>query len=270
MRAVSEEKWRVSEHAVRNLEDWEGRQATGLEITQPSDSECKLQEISRAHHDLMAPVRALKHLPDWIEDDSSECGTELPGTVLEHLVSIRCQSRRLESLIEGWVRYQRLEFHKHFFSEVQPARRLGELADLILPEGPWHFEIIGNCEVLQTDAILFDEVFFELISNAVKHHDRFDGFIRICITFLKSDVSIAVSDNGPGIPDDLLSSAFTPFQTLQPRDEVEGSGLGLNFVLRAVEKLGGKVLAGRAMAGRGTMITVFLPRNGQSPPTSGV
>ena len=51
----------------------------------------------------------------------------------------------------------------------------------------------------------------------------------------------AVSDDGPGIPPQHQQRVFAMFQTLKPRDEVEGSGIGLALVKKAVEAMGGIV-----------------------------
>jgi len=50
-----------------------------------------------------------------------------------------------------------------------------------------------------------------------------------------------VKDNGPGVPIEHQQRVFAMFQTLKPRDEIEGSGIGLALVKKAVESAGGTV-----------------------------
>src|SRR5216110_1007613 len=71
---------------------------------------------------------------------------------------------------------------------------------------------------------------------------------------IENPVSLAVSDNGPGIPEGLLARLFEPFVT----GRVGGTGLGLAIVQRAVDAHRGLVLVDSA-AGRGTTFTVYLP-----------
>jgi signal transduction histidine kinase len=71
-------------------------------------------------------------------------------------------------------------------------------------------------------------------------------------------IRIDVADDGPGIPARYHELVFRPFQTLRPRDEVEGSGLGLALVRKLVESAGGRV-AIAADTTAGTRITLTWP-----------
>lgn len=80
-----------------------------------------------------------------------------------------------------------------------------------------------------------------MISNAVKHHDRSEGCITIAGTGNNGNYEFSVSDDGAGINPEFHERIFTMFQTLRPRDEVEGSGMGLALVKKEVELHGGTV-----------------------------
>ena len=86
-----------------------------------------------------------------------------------------------------------------------------------------------------------DIILRNLIDNAIKHHDRESG--KIWITYRKagSFVEFEVKDDGPGIPEDYHERIFQIFQTLKPRDEVEGSGIGLAIVKKLVDTYGGTI-----------------------------
>lgn len=71
---------------------------------------------------------------------------------------------------------------------------------------------------------------------------------------IENPVTLRVSDNGPGIPDELQSRLFEPFAT----GRVGGTGLGLAIVQRAVEAHRGLVLVD-TRAGQGTTFTVYFP-----------
>jgi len=71
---------------------------------------------------------------------------------------------------------------------------------------------------------------------------------------IENPVSLRVSDNGPGIPDDLKQRLFEPFST----GRVGGTGLGLAIVQRAVEAHRGLVLVDTKTGG-GTTFTIYFP-----------
>ena len=63
----------------------------------------------------------------------------------------------------------------------------------------------------------------------------------------------AVEDDGAGIPQEYAEKVFQMFQTLQPRDEMEGSGMGLAIVKRIVELQGGRIWFHGGPGGCGTV-----------------
>jgi signal transduction histidine kinase len=78
-----------------------------------------------------------------------------------------------------------------------------------------------------------------LIGNAIKHHDKPQGRIGLTMKEEKGFYAFAVRDDGPGIPTQFHDQIFKMFQTLRPRDQVEGSGMGLAMARKTVELFGG-------------------------------
>jgi len=96
-----------------------------------------------------------------------------------------------------------------------------------------------------------------LMSNAIKHHDHPEqGHIWVEAKDDGSSVEFVVSDDGPGIPEQYRGRVFGMFQTLKPRDEVEGSGMGLAIVRKLAESQGGRVWLTDRPAGRGLSVHV--------------
>jgi signal transduction histidine kinase len=83
--------------------------------------------------------------------------------------------------------------------------------------------------------------FKNLIENALKHHHRPEGRIEISARELADFVEFSVADDGPGIDPTFHQRIFEMFQTLQPRDEKEGTGAGLAIVKKAIEGQGGTI-----------------------------
>ena len=75
-------------------------------------------------------------------------------------------------------------------------------------------------------------------------------------------VEFVVTDDGAGIPEQFRERVFGMFQTLRPRDEVEGSGMGLAIVRKLVERQGGKVWLTEGREGRGLSVHFTWPQDG--------
>ncbi len=122
---------------------------------------------------------------------------------------------------------------------------------LAIPTG-FKVNLIEPLPVIVTERIPLETVLRNLIANAVKHYDRdpATGCVKIACQDRDEFLEFSVTDNGPGIDPLFHRRIFEIFQTLQPRDLVEGSGIGLSIVKRTVESRGGQVqVASRPGAG---------------------
>ena len=126
------------------------------------------------------------------------------------------------------------------------AKRIQIETDLA-PAGP----VWGDPDRLQ-------QVIWNLVSNAVKFTPK-EGEVGVRLHRVDSQVEIAVSDNGPGIPEELLPHVFDRFRQADSSSTRRhgGLGLGLAIVRHLVELHGGTVAV--TSSGLGTTFTVSLP-----------
>ena len=116
--------------------------------------------------------------------------------------------------------------------------------------------------VLWTARVPLELVLRNLIGNAAKHHDRDHGEIHVEASDRGRYHAFEVRDDGPGIPPEFHERIFGIFQTLKPRDAVEGSGMGLALVKRAVEVKGGGIsISSDPSCGRGTTFRFTWPKD---------
>jgi signal transduction histidine kinase len=81
-----------------------------------------------------------------------------------------------------------------------------------------------------------------LIGNAFKHHPNpTTGEVSITTQAQDAWLAFTVADNGAGVDPQFHERIFEIFHTLQPRDQVEGSGMGLTVVKKLVESRGGTI-----------------------------
>jgi two-component system NtrC family sensor kinase len=108
-----------------------------------------------------------------------------------------------------------------------------------------------------TDQSQLQQVFLNIINNAIDAIGK-DGEINITTRTTKrnNEISVEISDNGPGMPKDVLQKIFDPFFTT--KEVGKGTGLGLSISYSIIEKLGGRIMVA-SEAGQGTTFTIYLP-----------
>ena len=189
-------------------------------------------------HDLKAPLRAIANLSEWIEEDLED---KLDDDTRYNMNLLRSRVHRLENLINGLLAYSRVGRLKSELQEVAVGEMLAEIIDLLDVPDEYDIEIQGEMPVLVTEIAPLQQVFSNLISNAIKHSDRDHGKITISAQKQDKFYEFAVADNGKGIDPQYHDRIFSIFQTLEARDTKESTGIGLAIVKKVVENQGGKI-----------------------------
>ena len=208
-----------------------------------------------ASHDLRAPLRDIDNLAQWISED---VGDSLPKQSMRHLRLLQRRIRRMENLLEDLLQYSRAGRVFGEPEEVDVRQVLSNVIELVSMPSSYTLEI-GTLPLLRTPKAPVEQIFRNLLGNSVKHHDKQSGNVSIRATEKGDFVEFEVSDDGPGIPTELHERAFAMFQTLKPRDEVEGTGMGLALVKRLVEAHGGRIWIDPQQT-RGTTIRFTWPK----------
>lgn len=100
------------------------------------------------------------------------------------------------------------------------------------------------------------QVVLNLVNNAADALDNQDGYIRIRSSSTFKHVQILIQDNGPGIPEEILSRIFEPFYTTKPVGK--GTGLGLSICRDIIKRMGGEIKV-QSSPENGTSFYVHLP-----------
>jgi signal transduction histidine kinase len=173
---------------------------------------------------------------------------------------LKSRVRRLESLLDDLLAYSRAGRGELTVASVDTRELVEEIAGLVSPPDGFIIVAAPDLPSLQTAKAPLTQVLQNLISNAIKHHDHpADGCIWVEARSSPYAAEFAVIDDGPGIPTQFRERVFGMFQTLRPRDEVEGSGMGLAIVKKLVERIGGRVWLDDGRDGRGVAVHFTWP-----------
>ncbi|HLU07218.1 MAG TPA: PAS domain S-box protein [Woeseiaceae bacterium] len=194
-----------------------------------------------ASHDLKAPLRGIANLAQWIQDDAAD---ELSGESAEHLRLLQGRVQRMEALIDGILAYSRAGRVTAVPEKVDTGALVREVIDLVAPPEGVTIVVPDDLPTLETELLPLQQVFMNLIVNAVKYSGatRADATVHIGWRDTGEAIEFFVRDNGPGIAPEFHERVWGIFQVLTARDKNDGTGVGLAVVKKVVEGRGGRVL----------------------------
>ena len=189
-------------------------------------------------HDLKAPLRAIANLAKWLKED---LGDDLKPETAEQLALLCDRVARMHALVEGLLAYSRIGHAETRAETIRTAELVEKVVDSLAPPPDFRVEIGENMPLIRTDPLQLSQVFANLIDNAISHHDRTQGLIRVRGRSLGEYGEFTVEDDGPGIPGAYHQRIFLMFQTLAVKDFGASTGIGLALVKKLVEEHGGTI-----------------------------
>lgn len=202
-------------------------------------------ELSRfawiAAHDLKSPMRGIDNLSQWIAEDT---GNNLTPESQTHLQKLHLRVRRMETLLDDILEYSHVErtlVNSDSGAHITGKVMLQEIQDALSPPPAFTLQSDACFKKALLPSIPLQQVFYHLIGNAIKHHDKPSGLIEISCEETDTTTVFKVKDNGPGIAIQYQEQIFEMFKTLKPRDEKEGSGIGLALVRKILALYGSDI-----------------------------
>jgi two-component system sensor histidine kinase KdpD len=182
---------------------------------------------------------------------------DLLGTIID-------ESERLNRFIANLLDMTKLES-----GAVSPNVALHDLGEIvgsalrrasrILAHHQVELELAPDLPMLELDAVLFEQVLFNLLDNAAKYAPP-ETTVRIQSWRSADTVSLQILDEGSGIPATDLDHIFDKFYRAQKTDQVRaGTGLGLAISRGFVEAMHGTIIAANRTDRAGAAFTISLP-----------
>lgn len=201
-------------------------------------SNAELEEFaSVASHDLKAPLRGIAQLAQFLEED---LGDKLSADDRQHLALLEGRVRRLVALIDGILGYARAGQSSETLETFDARDAAAEALVLLAPPPGSEVRLPQPGLRVHGDKALLLQVLMNLLSNAFMHGARTGARIEVDARSDGAFVRFSVHDNGPGIAPEYHQRIWGMFQTLQPRDERESTGIGLSVVRKVVQAQGGR------------------------------
>jgi PAS domain S-box-containing protein len=190
----------------------------------------------------------------------------------QNLIQIRKAAERAKDLVKQILAVARQS--DNIMSPISVSLITEEVLNLMRASLPRTIEIkkrIESHSFIMGDSTQIHQIIMNLFSNAAQAIKDQEGVIEINVSDIKlttsikneffdlypgSYVKLTISDNGPGIPSDIIKSIFEPYFTT--KNPGEGTGLGLAIVHGIVKTHGGEI-AVESLLNKGTKFTVYFP-----------
>ncbi|CAN5788642.1 ATP-binding protein [soil metagenome] len=224
--------------------------------------------VANASHELRTPMSIINgYLENLLEGDIDD-----EASIKRAFTIMKKHGDRLARIVEDLLVISRMEsgqadaLREEEFDFKACAQDVVQRLSPVIGLNEAHVSVVihgGESPVVRGDRFYWDQILFNLVSNALKENQA-KGLQVIISLKQEPDISeIRVSDNGVGIPHADLPYIFKRFYrvTRQRAHDVKGTGLGLSIVKRAVEAHRGKI-AVQSVSGIETVFVIRVPRKG--------
>ena len=212
-----------------------------------------------ASHDLQEPLRKIQTFGKRLVERHSD---RLDERGLDYLNRMHSSANRMQILLQDLLAYSRVTMGSLEFEPVDLVvivREVQEDLELKIEEENAQI-IVQTLPVLEADPVQMKQLFYNLISNALKFsHKDIAPVVHIEANENRQGFwQVSIIDNGIGFDAKYEERVFGVFQRLHTRQEYEGTGVGLALCKQVVERHRGEISA-RSRPGEGATFIVTLP-----------
>ncbi len=193
-----------------------------------------------ASHDLQEPLRKIKSYTELLERKYKDQLDERAEKYIAYAVD---GAERMQNLIMDLLSYSRVGTRGKPFSQVdvkEMLERVQSSLQLAIKETGASITIDAMPSI-KADPTQVEQLFQNLISNAIKFRGDKAPEIHISMKRNRKEWVFSVSDNGIGIDPEHREKIFVIFQRLHGRTEYPGTGIGLAICKKIVDRHGGKI-----------------------------
>jgi PAS domain S-box-containing protein len=205
-------------------------------------------------HDLKSPLRSIHSLISWIKEDNDK---EFNSQTLKYLGMVENKVEKMDHLIEGILTYAKIDKADKVVENVNTQEIVQNIINIIHIPAHVKVTIDDPLPTLKADRFRIQQLFQNIISNAVNYIDKSSGIVSIGCSETSDDYLFSIRDNGPGIAKENQEKIFKIFQSIETTDK--STGLGLSIVKKIVELYNGEIWIESEM-GQGTTFFIKLKK----------
>lgn len=187
-------------------------------------------------HDLKSPLRSIAALTSWIKMDNED---KFDKASLQNFDDIELTLEKMENLISDVLKFSSIDSESDEDDEVDIHELVKNLIHILYVPENVSINILKKLPVLKGDATKFQQLFQNLIANAIKFSDKKEAIINVDVEEHQSFYKFSVQDNGIGIEKRHFDKIFKIFQSL--KKSKDSSGIGLSIVKKIVDIYKGEI-----------------------------
>jgi PAS domain S-box-containing protein len=232
------------------------------QATELKNSNADLENFAYvASHDLQEPLRMVSSFLTLLEKRISG---QLDETTLQYVHYAVDGADRMKILITDLLQYSRVGTNKEIFSQFD-LKEVMQYMTLVLKENITKSQAkitIKQLPVITANNTLINQLFINLVSNALKYYDGKTPEIEIGFTEYPEVNIFYVSDNGIGISQENFEKIFIIFKRLHSKGKYSGTGIGLALCKKIVEMHNGKIWV-ESVLGKGSTFYFSIPKQNE-------
>lgn len=187
-------------------------------------------------HDLKSPLRSIHSLISWIKEDN--IGEFSPQSV-EYLKMIENKVEKMDHLIHGILTYSKIDTLELTNEKINLNDVINNIINIIHIPDNIKVTIVSKLPTIVADKYRIQQLFQNLIGNAVTYIDKPNGLVEVDYTEEKQHYIFSIKDNGPGIAKENQEKIFKIFQSFTKHDR--STGIGLSIVKRIISNYNGAI-----------------------------
>lgn len=248
----------LAKQVVTNFELRLKQKQLQQEKAQLQEANSKLDQfVNMVSHDLKEPIMNMQAVTEWLQEDLDEKDYFNLGN---NLRSLKERIATMENLVNGLLEYAVSNVRDLPKEEVDVHSLVQQVFEKLEKSKHFQVSIAPELPTLVTERILLQQVFANLISNALKYHHNGRGHISVGVEDTAENYTFFVRDDGPGIALEHHQKVFGMYERLlRDANKAKGTGIGLATVKKIVEDKGGRIWLDSAL-GKGATFWFTWPK----------